>query len=358
MGCAYKVRKACKQPNSAYSDSLVSGPRKFTYKELCLATKGFSSTRVVGHGAFGSVYKGVLPDTGTTVAVKRSVGSDNEGKSEFLAELSIIGCLRHRNLVQLFGWCYEKDEILLVYDYMEQGSLDKVLFNKNVPVLPWEHRYNIVTGVAAALAYLHDECEQQVVHRDVKASNIMLDARFNARLGDFGLAKVTDHNKSPDATLTAGTMGYLAPEYIHTGKASEKTDVFSFGAVVLEVACGRRPLEKDVPAKENVLVDWVWGLYRYGKLLEASDKRLGGSFDEEEMVKLLKVGLLCSHPDPVARPTMRQVLQILTGEVLMPHLPLFKPTPSFALLSLPVSLQDIISEAGHSPRSSSPSDSF
>eukprot|EP00250_Pteridium_aquilinum_P005588 c15659_g1_i2 orf=189-2375(-) len=360
MGCAYKVWKAYRQQqaSSSYSDSLVSAPRKFTYKELSLATKGFSISRVIGHGAFGSVYKGVLPGTDVTVAVKRSVSSTNEGKNEFLAELSIIGSLRHRNLVQLLGWCCEKEEILLVYDYMEQGSLDKVLFNKSGPVLLWAHRYKIVTGVAAALAYLHDECEQQVVHRDVKASNIMLDAGFNARLGDFGLAKVTDHNKSPDATLAAGTMGYLAPEYIHTGRASEKTDVFSYGAVVLEVVCGRRPLEKDVPVKENVLVDWVWGLYRYGKLLEACDKRLNRDFDEDEMVRLLQIGLLCSHPDPEARPTMRQVLQILTGEAIMPPVPLFKPTPSFALLSLPVSLQDIISEAGHSPRSSSPSESF
>ncbi|KAI5076693.1 hypothetical protein GOP47_0008758 [Adiantum capillus-veneris] len=135
------------------------------------------------------------------------------------------------------------------------------VFNKSGPVFPWAHRYKIVTGVVATvLAYLHEECEQQVVHRDVKASNIMLDARFNARLGDFGIAKVAYHNKSPDATLVVGTMGYLAPEYIHTGKASEKKDVFSYGVVVLEVACGWRPLETDVPSKENVLVDWVWGL--------------------------------------------------------------------------------------------------
>ncbi|KAI5056013.1 hypothetical protein GOP47_0029534 [Adiantum capillus-veneris] len=360
MGYTFKVWKFMKQHkrNPLYSDSLVSAPRKFSYKELSIATKGFSKSRVIGHGAFGSVYKGILPNSDVIVAVKRSMTSDKESKSEFLAELSIIACLRHRNLVQLLGWCYEKEEILLVYDYMEQGSLDKVLFNVSGPVLPWAHRYKIVTGVAAALAYLHEECEQQVLHRDVKASNIMVDAGFNARLGDFGLAKVTDHNKSPDATLAAGTMGYLAPEYIHTGKASEKTDVFSYGTVVLEVACGRRPLERDLPLKENVLVDWVWGLYRYGKLIEAADKRLNGDFVEEEMERLLKVGLLCSHPDPVARPSIRQVLQILTGEAKMPHVPLFKPTPSFALLSLPVSLQDIISEAGHSARSSSPSESF
>ncbi|KAH7420707.1 hypothetical protein KP509_13G018200 [Ceratopteris richardii] len=360
MACTYKLWKAMKNQETIppYSDTLVTAPRKFTYKELSLATKGFSMSRVIGHGAFGSVYKGILPGNDVAVAVKRSVTSTKESRSEFLSELSIIGRLRHRNLVQLLGWCHDKDEILLVYDYMENGSLDKALFGNTGPVLPWIHRYKILAGVAAALAYLHEECEQQVLHRDVKASNIMLDAGFNARLGDFGLAKMTDHNKSPDATLAAGTMGYLAPEYIHSGKASEKTDVFSYGAVVLEVACGRRPLERDLPLKENVLVDWVWGLYRHGKLLEAADKRLNGDFEEEEMERLLRVGLLCSHPDPACRPSIRQVLQILTGEAMMPHVPLFKPTPSFAISSLPVSLQDIISEAGYSARSSSPSDSI
>eukprot|EP00249_Psilotum_nudum_P004539 c18057_g1_i1 orf=585-2702(-) len=353
MWCLYgRYRILMKRSFSSHSpsDSLVRRPRKFTYRELSVATKGFRSNRVVGHGAFGTVYRGVLYDTGEVVAVKRSVGN-NQGESEFLAELSIIACLRHRNLVQLLGWCHEKREILLVYDYMPNGSLDKLLFNKNGMVLPWVHRYKIVMGVVAALAYLHGECEQQIVHRDVKPSNIMLDSSFNARLGDFGLARLTDHNKSPDVTLTAGTMGYLAPEYIHTGKASEKTDVFSFGAVVLEIACGRRALEKDLSPSENVMVDWVWELYREGRLLEAADPRLGEDYSKEEMNCLLQVGLLCSHPDPLARPTMLQLLQILKGEAHLPPLPRFKPTPSFAV-SMRITLQDIISEAGHSPTSS------
>ncbi|KAJ8570339.1 hypothetical protein K7X08_037311 [Anisodus acutangulus] len=159
----------------------------FSYEELKLATKGFNSTRIIGHGAFGTVYKGILSDTGGIVAVKRC-SHNGQGKAEFLSELSIIGTLRHRNLVRLQGWCHEKGEILLVYDLMPNGSLDKALFESR-KVLPWSHRRKILLGVASALAYLHQECENQVIHRDIKSSNIMLDEGFNARLGDFGLAR-------------------------------------------------------------------------------------------------------------------------------------------------------------------------
>lgn len=344
-------RRGLKRTDS-FSSDIVKLPRKFTYKELCTATKGFNAARIVGHGAFGTVYKGILPDDGAWVAVKRST-CNNQGKSEFLAELSIIGRLSHRNLVHLQGWCHEKGEILLVYDYMSNSSLDKILFQEaGGKVLSWENRCKIVMGVASALAYLHGGWEKQVVHRDVKSSNIMLDGTFNARLGDFGLARLIEHNKSPDATLTAGTMGYLAPEYLFSGKASDKTDVFSFGAVVLEVACGRRAIEADSRPGESNLVDWVWGLHRDGKLLEASDIRLKGNFDESEMRRMLLVGLLCSHPDPTTRPTMMQVLQMLSGEAVVPHVPRRKPSMSFHS-NLLLSLQDIVSDCDQSQISSS-----
>ncbi|GFP83758.1 L-type lectin-domain containing receptor kinase viii.1 [Phtheirospermum japonicum] len=201
------------------SETLGSGvikmPKEFGYKELNIATKGFDSGRVIGHGAFGTVYKGVLPTTGDVVAVKRCSHS-GQGKTEFLSELSIIGTLRHRNLIRLQGWCHEKGESLLVYDLMSNGSLDKALFESRM-ILPWPYRRKILLGVASALAYLHQECENQVIHRDIKTSNIMLDEGFNARLGDFGLARQVEHDKSPDATVAAGTMGYLAPEYFVDG---------------------------------------------------------------------------------------------------------------------------------------------
>uniref|UniRef100_A0A7N0VKR5 non-specific serine/threonine protein kinase n=1 Tax=Kalanchoe fedtschenkoi TaxID=63787 RepID=A0A7N0VKR5_KALFE len=256
-----------------FKAELLTGPKEFSYRELKAATKGFHSSRVIGHGAFGTVYKAFFLSTGTIAAVKRSKHT-HEGKTEFLAELSIIACLRHKNLLQLQGWCVEKGELLLVYEFMPHGSLDRVLYQESdggTTPLKWSHRYNIAVGMASALAYLHQECEQQVIHRDIKTSNILLDGNYNARLGDFGLARIMDHDKSPVSTLTAGTMGYLAPEYLQYGIATDKTDVFSYGVVVLEVTCGRRPIERD-PENQNMvnLVDWVWGLYSEGNIIKAS----------------------------------------------------------------------------------------
>ncbi|KAL2317301.1 hypothetical protein Fmac_031177 [Flemingia macrophylla] len=342
-----KVRRVSKF--DSVGSEIIKMPKQFSYKELKSATKCFNANRIIGHGAFGTVYKGVLPENGDIVAVKRCSHS-SQGKNEFLSELSIIGSLRHRNLVRLQGWCHEKGEILLVYDLMPNGSLDKALFEARTP-LSWPRRRKILLGVASALAYLHQECENQVIHRDIKTSNIMLDEGFNARLGDFGLARQTEHDKSPDATVAAGTMGYLAPEYLLTGKATEKTDVFSYGAVVLEVASGRRPIEKDANGggKGGIscnLVEWVWSLHREGRLLMAADPRLEGEFDEGEMRRLLLVGLACSHPDSLARPTMRGVVQMLVGEADVPIVPRTKPSTGFSTSHshLLLSLQDSVSD--------------
>nr|GMC91273.1 L-type lectin-domain containing receptor kinase VIII.1-like [Ipomoea batatas] len=326
------------------ASDIIKMPKEFTYKSLKSATKSFDSTRIIGHGAFGTVYKGILPENNEVVAVKRC-SHNGQGKTEFLSELSIIGTLRHRNLVRLQGWCHEKGEILLVYDLMSNGSLDKALFESRI-VLPWPHRQKILLGVASALAYLHQECENQVIHRDIKTSNIMLDESFNARLSDFGLARQVEHDKSPDATVAAGTMGYLAPEYLLTGRATDKTDVFSYGAVVLEVASGRRPIEKEAEkARGNGnLVEWVWGLHREGRLLSAADSRLNGEFEEGEMRRVLLVGLACSHPDPMARPSMRGVVQMLVGEAEVPLVPRAKPSMNFTTSDLLMTLQDSVSD--------------
>ncbi|KAK9265709.1 hypothetical protein L1049_001679 [Liquidambar formosana] len=343
----YTTRFKHMKKSESLASEIIKMPKEFTYKELKAATKCFNSNRIIGHGAFGTVYKGILTETGDIVAVKRCSHS-SQGKNEFLSELSIIGTLRHRNLVRLQGWCHEKGEILLVYDLMPNGSLDKALFEARMP-LPWHHRRKILMGVASALAYLHQECENQVIHRDIKTSNIMLDEGFNARLGDFGLARQVEHDKSPDATVAAGTMGYLAPEYLLTGRATEKTDVFSYGAVVLEVASGRRPIEREAIGVGKVgvnsnLVEWVWSLHKEGRLLMAADARLGGEFDEAEMRRVLLVGLACSHPDPLARPTMRGVVQMLVGEADVPIVPRSRPSMSFSTSHLLLSLQDSVSD--------------
>lgn len=326
-----------------FQTGFVACPREFSYRELKSATREFHPSRIVGHGSFGTVYKAFFISSGTIAAVKRSRHS-HEGKTEFLSELNIIAGLRHKNLAQLLGWCVEKGELLLVYDFMPNGSLDKMLYKEpeRGKLLTWSIRYNIVVGLASVLVYLHQECEQRVVHRDIKTGNVLLDGNFNARLGDFGLAKLMDHDKSPVSTLTAGTMGYLAPEYLQYGKATDKTDVFSFGVVVLEVACGKRPIEREGPKMIN-LVDWVWGLYSEGKIIEAVDKRLNGEFEEEEMRKLLLLGLSCANPDSAARPTMRRVLQILNNEAMQFAVPKVKPTLTFSS-DLPLSIHEIVSD--------------
>ncbi|KAK8318169.1 hypothetical protein V6Z11_A13G154700 [Gossypium hirsutum] len=322
---------------------ILAGPREFSYKELYAATRGFHSSRIIGRGAFGNVYKAIFVSSGCVSAVKRSKHS-REGKTEFLAELSIMAGLRHKNLVQLQGWCAEKGELLLVYEFMPNGSLDTLLHQhpENGLLLTWSHRQNIAVGLASVLAYLHQECEQQVIHRDIKTSNIMLDGNFNPRLGDFGLARLMDHDKSPVSTLTAGTMGYLAPEYLQYGKATEKTDVFSYGVVILEVACGRRPIEREVNSQKMVnLIDWVWGLLGEGRIIDAADKRLKGDFNEEEMRKLLLVGLSCAHPDSAERPSIRRILQILNNEADPIAVPKMKPSLTF---SCSLTVEDIVSD--------------
>ncbi|KAJ7560361.1 hypothetical protein O6H91_04G126500 [Diphasiastrum complanatum] len=320
------------------------GPRKFTYKELSMATNHFSQKQELGRGGFGSVYKGIVPGDGTMIAVKRTSKTSSQGEREFVAEVSIIGRLRHRNLVPLLGWCHGKGDLLLVYEFMPNGSLDKLLFGSKGEFLDWPRRYKIVCGLAAALLYLHEEWEDQVVHRDVKASNVMLDANFTARLGDFGLARLIEHNKNAETTLAAGTLGYLAPEVSQTGKATTKSDVYSFGAVALEVACGRRPIDRTLPAEETILLEWVWSLQARGRITDAADARLeASSIVSSELQCLLQLGLACSHPDPEARPTIRQVLQILKGDAALPAIPSSKPVPNYYHFSF----QDLFVEMAH-----------
>jgi serine/threonine protein kinase len=344
-----KLIQLTSRNDAAFSPELLKGPRKFSYKELSAATRGFHTSRVVGKGAFGTVYKAAMPGAAaTTYAVKRSTQA-HQSRSEFVAELSVIACLRHKNLVQLEGWCDEKGELLLVYEYMPNGSLDKALYGEPC-TLSWPQRYTVAAGIASVLSYLHQECEQRVIHRDIKTSNILLDGNLSPRLGDFGLARLMDHNKSPVSTLTAGTMGYLAPEYLQSGKATEQTDVFSYGVVLLEVCCGRRPIDKDEGGGKNVnLVDWVWRLHGEDRLIEAADARLAGEFDKAEMLRLLLVGLSCANPNCEERPAMRRVVQILNREAEPAPVPRKKPLLVFSS-SASMKLQEIAFSCGDDVR--------
>ncbi|MCL7028528.1 hypothetical protein MKW94_001773 [Papaver nudicaule] len=301
-----------------------TGPKRFTYSELAHATSNFDEAGKLGEGGFGGVYKGVLGDSSLDIAVKRISSESKQGKKEYQSEVKIISQLRHRNLVQLIGWCHERNELLLVYEFMPNRSLDKHLF-RGENVLTWDVRHKIATGLASALLYLHEEWEQCVVHRDVKSSNVMLDSNFNPKLGDFGLARFVDHDLGSQTTVVAGTIGYLAPECIFTGKFNKESDVYSFGIVALEIACGRKPVEIN---KLN-LVEWVWELYGNGKIVEAVDERLNRKF-ENQIQRIMVMGLWCAHPDPTIRPSIRQVVNILNdNESPLVKLPTKLPAPVF-----------------------------
>ncbi|XP_039000717.1 L-type lectin-domain containing receptor kinase IX.1-like [Hibiscus syriacus] len=305
-----------------------TGPKGFTYNELCRATNSFAEEGKLGEGGFGGVYKGLLSDSNTEVAVKRVSRGSKQGKKEYISEVKIISRLRHRNLVQLLGWCHEKGELLLVYEFLPNGSLDSHLFGGKI-MLTWIVRYKIALGLASALLYLHEEWEQCVVHRDIKSSNVMLDSNFNAKLGDFGLARLVDHDMGSQTTVLAGTIGYLAPECVTTGKASKESDVYSFGIVALEIACGRKPVEPRAEPSKVRLLEWVFDLYGKGQLLEAVDKRLGKVFDEQQIECLMITGLWCCHPDYTHRPSIRQVINVLNFEAPLPSLPSKLPVPMY-----------------------------
>ncbi|XP_074298175.1 L-type lectin-domain containing receptor kinase IX.1-like [Silene latifolia] len=307
-----------------------TGPRRFTYEELSRATNNFAAEGKLGEGGFGGVYKGFLGDQGREIAVKRISSGSKQGKKEYVSEVKIISRLRHRNLVQLLGWSHDRGELLLVYEFMPKGSLDYHLYGSVQVALPWTVRYKVSHGLALALLYLHEEWEQCVVHRDIKSSNVMLDSNFNAKLGDFGLARSVDHGLTgSQTTVLAGTLGYMAPECAVTGKANKESDVYSFGVVALEIACGRRPVKFNEDPSKVQLVGWVWSLYGEGILLEAVDEQLEGEFDTKQVECLMVVGLWCCHPDYPQRPSIRQVINVLNQDSPLPNLPTRLPVPTY-----------------------------
>lgn len=307
-----RKRKIDKKRSEMEDWELEYWPHRMTYEEIEASTKGFSEENVIGVGGNGKVYKGVL--RGGVVTAVKHISHENNGMREFLAEVSTLGRLKQRNLVGLRGWC-KKDagNFLLVYEHMENGSLDKRVFDcDESKMLNYEDRIRIIKDVAHAVLYLHEGWEVKVVHRDIKASNVLLDKDMNGKLGDFGLARMQDHGQVASTTKLVGTVGYMAPEVIKTGRASTHTDVYMFGILILEVMCGRRPLEEGKPS----LVEFVWKLMVQGELVNALDQRLRdkGEFSLQELERVLHLGLLCAYPEPKSRPTMRQVVNILEGK--------------------------------------------
>ncbi|XP_006664284.1 L-type lectin-domain containing receptor kinase SIT2-like [Oryza brachyantha] len=317
-------------------------PHRFSYKDLYRATKGFKKSELVGAGGFGQVYKGVLRRSGDEVAVKRMSSSNTrEAMRGFVAEIASLGRMRHRNLVELRGWCRRGQDMFLVYDLMPNGSLDKHLFGDGERSLStWAERLEIIKGVASGLTYLHEEWDQVVVHRDVKPSNVLLGDGMVARLADFGLARLYDHGSSSGqlatATRVVGTLGYMAPELTASGRPTTSTDVFAFGVLLLEVACGRRPIQRDDTTGLDVtLVRWVRRLALRGDVMLALDPRLHCMrYEEQDQAKLvLWLAMMCSQDKPDARPSMRQVCRYLDGELTVQEdaALIFSNTPDFSM---------------------------
>ncbi|KAH7295133.1 hypothetical protein KP509_27G033700 [Ceratopteris richardii] len=302
---------------------LQYGPRKFAYRDLKKATNGFADDCRLGQGGFGAVYKGELLSSNgivTQVAVKCLSQKSKQGEREFKAEVMSMGRMKHRNLVQLLGWSYDGNRLMLVYQYMPNGSLDQwlKLGQEGVDVMGWERRYNVMKGVAAGLLYLHEEWEMVVIHRDLKPSNVMLDSEFNARIGDFGLARFIDIEEDVAQTATiAGTPGYIAPECIEQGMVSKETDIYSLGAIAVELATGRRISTSFLHSLSR--------LFEEGTIQSAADPRLP-NFDAAQLEILLRLGLACCHPNPLERPTIRQVVHALSLAEEAPS-----PSPVFSM---------------------------
>ncbi|KAH7388404.1 hypothetical protein KP509_16G074300 [Ceratopteris richardii] len=343
-------RRKSRKPNRYFSQDQWEWalqdhvPQEFSYRELAKATNNFSEKNRLGSGGFGEVFKGTIAHSGVSIAVKKISSESKQGAKEFVSEVTTIGRLRHRNLAPLLGWSQEKG-LLLVYELMPHGSLDQVLFS-HPEQLSWDQRLNILSGVAAALLYLHEENEQKIVHRDIKASNVMLDSQMNARLGDFGLARLYGHDAAPNTTNVAGTWGYMAPESFFTRKATEQTDVFSFGALIIEVVTGRR-INSMVGEESCSLVEWLWNLQSRNALSEAIDlSLLKTSQDSSDMIQIvLQLGILCCFPDPKVRPFIRRVVQILNGDSQLPTMPSAESWSSFLFSAFSYLSDDTTSSA-------------
>ncbi|KAG5024817.1 hypothetical protein JHK82_020721 [Glycine max] len=294
--------------------------KKFSLPELRIATDNFSNKNILGKGGFGKVYKGRLTN-GDDVAVKRlnpeSIRGDDK---QFQIEVDMISMAVHRNLLRLIGFCMTSSERLLVYPLMANGSVESRLRepSESQPPLDWPKRKNIALGAARGLAYLHDHCDPKIIHRDVKAANILLDEEFEAVVGDFGLARIMDYKNTHVTTAICGTQGHIAPEYMTTGRSSEKTDVFGYGMMLLELITGQRAFDLARLARDEdaMLLEWVKVLVKDKKLETLLDPNLLGNRYIEEVEELIQVALICTQKSPYERPKMSEVVRMLEGEGL------------------------------------------
>ncbi|CAN6882094.1 unnamed protein product [Brassica oleracea] len=312
----YAWRRCIRDKNTSEQDLRVQGLPTvcFTWRQLQAATNNFDQANKLGEGGFGSVFKGELSD-GTIIAVKQLSSKSHQGNREFVNEIGMISGLNHPNLVKLYGCCVEKNQLMLVYEYMENNSLAHMLHGKSSLNLDWKARQKICVGIARGLEFLHEGSMIRMVHRDIKTTNVLLDADLNAKISDFGLARLHEEEHSHISTKIAGTIGYMAPEYALWGQLSEKADVYSFGIVAMEIVSGQSNTKQKGSADHVSLINWAVKLQQKGDITEIVDPVLQGDFNTKEAVRMIKVSIVCTNSPPSLRPTMSEVVQMLEGEV-------------------------------------------
>ncbi|TYK16388.1 putative serine/threonine-protein kinase [Cucumis melo var. makuwa] len=322
--------KRVKPPTRSLVDeedfSSMQNVKFYTYKELKVATEDFSLANKIGEGGFGSVYKGKLKD-GKIAAIKVLSAESRQGLREFLTEINVISEIEHENLVQLYGCCVDDNHRILVYNYLENNSLAQTLLGRGYSsiLFNWRTRSKICIGIARGLAFLHEDVQPHIIHRDIKASNILLDHDLSPKISDFGLAKLIPASMTHVSTRVAGTIGYLAPEYAIRGQVTRKSDIYSFGVLLVEIVSGRWNTNTQLPIGEQYLLERTWNLYERGELVLLVDTSLNGDFDAEVACKYLKIGLLCTQDSPKLRPSMSTVVKMLTGEMSIEDRKITKP---------------------------------
>ncbi|KAF6994201.1 hypothetical protein CFC21_010956 [Triticum aestivum] len=322
-GSNYSGGEILPPPSPGTALGFTNSKSTFTYDELVRATDGFSDANLLGQGGFGYVHKGVLPN-GKEIAVKQLKLGSGQGEREFQAEVEIISRVHHKHLVSLVGYCISGGKRLLVYEFVTNNTLEFHLHGEGRPTLEWPIRLRIALGAAKGLAYIHEDCHPKIIHRDIKSSNILLDFKFEAKVADFGLAKFTSDNSTHVSTRVMGTFGYLAPEYASSGKLTEKSDVFSFGVMLLELITGRRPVDSTQTYMDDSLVDWARPLLMRaledGNYDELVDARLGKDFNPNEIARMIACAAACVRHSARRRPRMSQVVRALEGDVSLEDL--------------------------------------
>ncbi|XP_057820180.2 cysteine-rich receptor-like protein kinase 10 [Cryptomeria japonica] len=322
VGLLFTLRRKLKTANTLHGKDGPQGGEDwpfsayhriiFNLETLTAATKDFHEDNKLGEGGFGAVYKGTMPD-GTEIAVKKLSLQSPQGKTEFENEVKLLARIQHQNLVNLLGCCTQGSESLLVYEYLVNKSLDQILFDpQRSGELDWQKRFNIIVGVARGLLFLHDDSRPRIIHRDVKASNILLDEQMNPKIADFGIARLFLEDETHVSTRVAGTYGYLAPEYAMHGQLSDKADVYSFGVLLLEIVSGRKNTDIEISDGVQGLLELAWECYSRGNSVDVIDKGIVEDCPTEECFKCIHVGLLCIQEEASLRPSMFTVYSMLS----------------------------------------------